>query len=110
MVFQGSSVTGFNSQTGAPFDSVRRSDFDIALAGPSLMQAARAAGIGLRSQGTRTEPLGGPRLANLPILRSLGLFDLWEQLTAEAGRPVAFMIFESLDGALARGPSTVVPQ
>ena len=56
-VFQGSSVTGVKYTTGAPFDVGRRSDFDIALASPTLFARAKATGARLRADGVRTGPL-----------------------------------------------------
>lgn len=102
-IFQGSSVTGFKFTTGAPFDEGRVSDFDIALAGPSLLARAKELGIALRSGGARTEPL------KLEHLEALGLLDLREQLSRWAGREVNFMIFGTVEDALNRGPSIVVP-
>ena len=102
-IFQGSSVTGVKYTTGAPFDVGRVSDFDIALASPTLLQRAKELGIGLRGGGTRTGPLTDEQL------QMLGLLDLTEELSRTAGRPVKFMIYESIDAAVKRGPSILVP-
>ncbi|WP_052710669.1 RHS repeat-associated core domain-containing protein [Pseudofrankia sp. DC12] len=84
--FQGSSVTGRSFRTGEPFDGGRVSDYDIALGGEDIFEAARSAGVGLRGGGIRTGPLKGGSLARL------GLADLQDELTSLAGRPVNFMI------------------
>jgi hypothetical protein len=97
--FQGSSVTGVQHGTGAPFDVGRTSDFDIALAGQSLLAKAKELGISLRSGGTRTGPLTPENLADL------GLSDLAAQLSQEAGRPVNFMIFDTMETAMKKAPS-----
>jgi hypothetical protein len=102
-IFQGSSVTGESFRTGMPFDVDRTSDFDIALASPSALERARDMGIGLRSGGTRTGPL------TLEQLYDLGLGEMAESLSGRAGREVNFMLFESVDTAVVRGPSLMVP-
>ena len=79
------------------------SDFDVALASPSLLDDATAAGVGLRSAGTRTGPL------RAVDLERLGLGPLAEGLSQRAGRPVNFTIYGSADDAIARSPSIVVP-
>jgi RHS repeat-associated protein len=101
--FQGSSVTGVKFTTGAPFDVGRQSDFDIALTGNDIFGAAQDAGIGLRSGGIRTGPLGPGDLERL------GLTELRGSLSTLAGRPVNFMIYRALGDALSRSPSLVVP-
>jgi hypothetical protein len=88
-IFQGSAVTGVGYRSGLPFDVGRTSDFDIALAGKSLLDNAAAAGIDLRSGGLRTGPLREADLAKL------GLLDLAASLSSIAGRPVNFMIYAS---------------
>lgn len=103
-IFQGSSVTGQSLHTGAAFDVGRVSDFDIALASPQLLSRADALGTGLRSSGSRTGPLTAAQL------QRLGLGDLATSLSSSAGRPVNFMIFDSVAGATGRGPSIVVPR
>ncbi|MGH3916427.1 MAG: DUF6531 domain-containing protein [Pseudonocardiaceae bacterium] len=102
-IFQGSSVTGSSYRTGAAFDAGRVSDFDIALASPTMLDRAAAAGMGLRSGGTRTGPL------RPEDIQALGLSDLASSLSGSAGRPVNFMIYGSSDAALARAPGIVVP-
>jgi hypothetical protein len=102
-IFQGSSVTGQSYRTGAAFDVGRVSDFDVALASPQLLSRADALQIGLRSGGSRTGPLTAAQLERL------GLGDLATSLSSSAGRPVNFMIFDSVPGATSRAPSIVVP-
>jgi RHS repeat-associated protein len=104
-IFQGSSVTGEKFTTGAPFDVGRVSDFDIALASPDLLQRAKQIGVELRSKGTRTGPL-----KDVKHLKELGLYDLQRELSESAGRPVNFMIYESIEDAISRSPSILVRQ
>jgi RHS repeat-associated protein len=102
-ILQGSSVTGVKYTTGKPFDVGRVSDYDIALASPSLLDRARELGIGLRSGGTRTGPLTAPEL------EQLGLSGVAGDLSQMAGRPVNFMVFQSAEVAMSRSPSIVLP-
>lgn len=80
------------------------SDFDIALAGSELLQRARSLGIGLRSGGTRTGPLSSRDL------QALGLKDLSSKLSAQAGRDVNFMIYDSAATASSHAPSVSLPK
>ena len=100
--FRGSSVTGVSFKTGAPFDVGRVSDFDLALASSTLLQRAKELGIGLRGGGTRTEPLDEEHL------KMLGLLDLSRELGEMTGRPVTFMIYESIESIAQRGPYIIV--
>lgn len=103
-ILQGSAITGQSFKTGQAFDVGRVSDFDIALAGSELLQRAQSLGIGLRSGGTRTGPLSGRDL------QALGLKDLARKLSAQAGREVNFMIYDSAATAASRAPSLVLPK
>jgi filamentous hemagglutinin len=89
---------------GQAFDVGRISDFDIALASPELLQRAQTLGIGLRSGGTRTGPLSARDL------QALGLKELASKLSAQAGREVNFMIYDSAATASNRAPSVVLPK
>jgi uncharacterized protein YukE len=103
-VFQGSSVTGVKYTTGALFDVGRLSDFDIALASPTLFERAKALGVQIRGRGSRTAPLKDEEL-----LERLDLHHLSVQLSERAGgRPVFFMIYRDLDATLRRSPSIEV--
>ncbi len=102
-IFQGSSVTGVSYHTGQPFDVGRVSDFDVALASPELLARATELGIDLRSAGSRTGPL------KVRDLELLGLTELSAQLSRQAGRPVNFMIFDTVEAATSRAPSIFVP-
>jgi uncharacterized protein YukE len=102
--FQGSSVTGHSFVGGHVFDDGRVSDFDIALGGDTIFQAAREQGIPLRSHGTRTAPLTAGDLDRL------GLHDLAVALSGSAGRTVNFMIYRSIDDAVRRSASIEVPR
>ena len=102
--FGGSSVSGVKYTTGAPFDVGRISDYDIGIASPDLLAKAKQLGIGLRGGGKRTGPLTSEEL------HELGLDNLADQLSEDAGREVNFMIYDSLDTLAARGqPYVVVP-
>jgi hypothetical protein len=103
-ILQGSAVTGTSFRTGIPFDVGRVSDFDVALSGKSLFQAAGDAGVGLRSAGTRTGPLGDRDL------QALGLRDLSIHLSNQAGRDVKFMIYDTIESAVQRAPSVLIPR
>ncbi|MFT3776702.1 MAG: LysM peptidoglycan-binding domain-containing protein [Ottowia sp.] len=102
-ILQGSAVTGRSFSTGAAFDVGRISDFDVALASPSLFGRARELGIGLRQGKTRTGPLTQEDLGRL------GLSDMANLLRRQYGRDVNFMIYESAPGATARSPSLLIP-
>ncbi|PPU36342.1 hypothetical protein XaplCFBP3123_20985 [Xanthomonas arboricola pv. populi] len=103
--FQGSSVTGQAYKAPHdPFDVGRTSDYDIALSSPELFQRAKDVGVGLRQQGVRTGPLGPEHLERL------GLSGLNKKLSAEADRPVNFMIYNSIDDAITRSPSILIPR
>jgi hypothetical protein len=98
-LIRGSAVTGENFRTREPFDASRRSDYDIALVSPSLMQRAIDLGIPLRGRGTRTEPIRGARLDEL------GLGSLRNMVREQEGGPVSFMIYSSRHAVTRRGPS-----
>ena len=100
--FQGSSVTGVGFKTGEPFGD--HSDYDIALGGEDIFNAAKEAGVGLRSRGTRTGPLTPAQVDQL------GLSDMQAQLEEMSGREVKFMVYRSIDGALNHKPSMLVPR
>jgi RHS repeat-associated protein len=93
----GSAVTGKSFTTGAAFDVGRVSDFDVAVVSPKLLGEAKDLGLGLRSGGARTGPLD----AN--ALKSLGLSNLSQTLSKQAGRPVNFMVYGTEDALKARG-------
>jgi hypothetical protein len=98
-MIRGSAVTGESFRTGQPFDVGRRSDYDLALVSPTLMQRAIDLGIPLRGGGTRTVPLGNNALARLELR------ELVENLRNQADRPVSFMIYGSRQAVTRRGPS-----
>ena len=102
-ILQGSAVTGVSYRTREPFDVGRISDFDVALASPSLLQRAQELGIGLREGGIRTGPL------TPEDLRRLGLNSLAQTMTAQAGRDVHFMIYGSAQSAVNGKPSLPIP-
>lgn len=103
-ILQGSAITGKSFKTASPFNAGRISDFDIAVSSQSMLQAAKDAGIGLRSGGTRTGPLSERDV------RKLGLFDLANQATNQVGRPVNFMIYNAAERAIERAPSIFFPK
>ena len=101
-ILQGSAITGRNSRTGIPFDVNRVSDFDVALASPSLMERARALGIGMRQGGARTGPLSPSQLERL------NLAPLARHLSNQYGREVNFMLYNSSEPAIHRAPSLIL--
>ena len=103
-ILQGSAVTGKSFKAGELFDAGRTSDFDVALASPSLLKRAEELGIGLRSEGVRTGPL------SVDDLKILGLTDMAKKMGQQAGREVNFMIYDSLGNAFRRAPSLVLPR
>ena len=102
-ILQGSAVTGKSFGTGAPFDAGRVSDFGVALASPALLQRAQDLGIGVRSGGPRTGPLSARDL------EALGLTKFASDISAQAGREVNFMIYQSSAAAMQRAPSISLP-
>lgn len=84
--------------------AARVSDFDIALSSPELFEQVRAVGVGLRQQGSRTGPLMPEHLERL------GLSSLSTQLSKQAGREVNFMIYRSMEDAVGRSPTILVPR
>ncbi|MDR6891032.1 MULTISPECIES: DUF637 domain-containing protein, partial [Variovorax] len=102
-ILQGSAVTGVSYSSGQAFGVGRISDFDVALAGPSLFARAQELGIGIRSGGTRTGPLSARDL------QALGLSDMAAQLRHQTGREVNFMIYQNPASAVQRAPSIILP-
>jgi hypothetical protein len=99
MGFQGSSVTGRSAETGMPFDEGRVSDYDIAITGDSVNEAARAGGVPFRGDGVSTGPLAERDLDRL------GLDGVVSDASADAGRDVHVMIFRTMDDAVDRKPT-----
>jgi hypothetical protein len=99
MGFQGSSVTGRNAETGAPFDEGRVSDYDIAISGDSVNQAAHENGVQFRGDGVSTGPLSERDLDRL------GLDGILDDASAETGREVNIMIFRTIEEAAGRKPT-----
>ena len=93
----GSAITGKSFATGAAFDVGRQSDFDVALVAKELLTKAKDLGIELRGQGMRTGPLGSE------ALKALGLDELAQRLSQQAGRQVNFMIYQSEEELRRRG-------
>lgn len=98
-MIRGSAVTGENFRTREPFDIRRRSDYDVALVSPTLMQRAIDLGIPLRGGRTRTGPLGERELS------ALGIRDVAGVLGQQAERDVRFMLYSSRHAVTRRGPS-----
>ncbi|GAA4225054.1 hypothetical protein GCM10022254_06090 [Actinomadura meridiana] len=93
-------MTGRSHDKGTPFDEGRTSDYDIAVSGDSVVDAARARGIEFRSSGRNTPPLSDDQVAEL------GLTELRDRLSAQAGgRNINFMVYRNMDEALAAKPS-----
>ncbi|MFG1608556.1 hypothetical protein [Actinoplanes sp. NPDC049265] len=102
MGFQGSSVTGRSAETGDPFDQDRVSDYDIAISGDSVNRAAREHGVEFRGDDVSTGPLQEHELERL------GLDDIVDDASAEAGRTVHVMIFRTIEEAAGRKPTIKV--
>jgi HK97 family phage portal protein len=101
---RGSAVTGFSNRQGSPFDQGRTSDYDFAVASPTLIERARQLGLPLRGGGTRTEPIDDPSTFN-----ALGLGDVMMNLRQQSGRDVSIVIFSSRDALVRRGPNRPLP-
>ena len=100
---RGSAVTGNSYLAGSPFDTNRRSDYDLAVVSPTLMQRARDIGVRTLGGGTRTGPLSEDQL------RSLGIFNMTEELGSVTGRSTSWVIYNSYDAMRARGPLVPIP-
>jgi hypothetical protein len=102
-MLRGSAVTGQSFRTGEQFDAGRRSDYDIALVSPQMLQRATEVGIALRQGQSRTGPL------NSGELEALGLSGLRQVLEHRTQREANFMIYGSMDTVTIRGPSLRIP-
>jgi hypothetical protein len=102
MGFQGSSVTGRSAETGAPFNEGPLSDYDIAISGDSVNQAARESGVQFRGDGVSTGPLSERDLDRL------GLDGIIEDASAEVERDIHVMIFRTIEEAAGRKPTIKV--
>lgn len=118
IVFQGSSVTGQSYNRKVPFDA--NSDLDVGLVSPELLGLAKSKGIKLRGKGTRSEPLSpnphdfevdgmspADAAAMVEKLKNLGLYEVTIELqTLLGGRRINYMIYESLEAAIAQAAKT----
>ncbi len=95
-LFQGSSVTGKSYKTGEPFDVGRKSDFDIAVVHDESFLGGLELGARAKGGGTRIGPL------NEAQTQALGLENVQQDLASMAGRPVKFMLFDTMSSALQR--------
>src|SRR3954449_6828977 len=106
IVWRGSSITGFNFRTGHEFDSLYRSDWDLALV--SERSYERALRIGVR------HPFSEQRTFELDKnswLRRLGLLDLTRDLSVLADRKVSWMIYKDIAAVAERpGRYLIVPR
>lgn len=102
-MIRGSAVTGQRFSTGEPFDSGSRSDYDLAIASPTMLNRAAELGIELRQGGVRTGPLSRQEMD------SLGLGQVWRDAQSAASRDVSFMIYGSVGAVTARGPNRLIP-
>jgi predicted nucleotidyltransferase len=98
----GSAVTGYKYTTGQLFDVGRRSDYDLAIVSPRLIQMARERGIELRSRGARTGQIEETEL------KLLGLENTVRTLQEYSGRDVHIMIYRSTEDLAPRGPNIPV--
>jgi hypothetical protein len=90
VVFHGSSLSGqsFKDKGGSRlFDVGRDSDYDVAIASPTLWQRAPEAGVKLR--GNHSEPLAAEQI------KALGLDAAFAQANLLARREVNFMLYEN---------------
>jgi hypothetical protein len=104
IAISGSSVTGVSWRTGEPFDVGRVSDLDVALGSDDLFEKAKGLGVKTWNQDTRTPPLGPKQL------EKLGLDGVREELSQRLGRDVSLMLYRSIDAALARRLTVMVPK
>jgi RHS repeat-associated protein len=98
IAIRGSAVTGRSgnpAKAGSPFGP--GSDVDLAVASESLLARCVQLGLTLRGGRTRTGPLRDSDLAQL------GLSEIAAELSAQLGRPVTFMIYDSVESVIARG-------
>ncbi|MEO1083443.1 MAG: polymorphic toxin-type HINT domain-containing protein, partial [Acidobacteriota bacterium] len=102
-LFQGSSVTGRKHTTGEVFDVGRVSDYDIGISSPSLFEKAKALGLRVKTDPGRIGPL------NDDVLDSLGLKELRDTLSSDAGRKVEFLLFPDVGSAMRRPSIYVSP-
>jgi uncharacterized protein YukE len=103
VAFRGSSITGSSFRYGHPFDSVGRSDWDLALADKTAFVRG---GMKTAGGGTRTEPL-----KDLRHFSTLGLDDVTVALRELAQRPVQWMIYRDPASVEARRqPFLLVPR
>jgi hypothetical protein len=98
IMMRGSAVTGVSYEKAIPFDVGRVSDWDMSIVSPSLMEKAKELGITTMNNGRRTVVLRAEELSKL------GLTDLAAKLSAQEGRPVSFMLYESVEAVAKRGP------
>jgi hypothetical protein len=104
VAFRGSSITGVSWRHGHPFDSLYRSDWDLAVVHPGLLRRAAELGVPLRGGGRRSA------VVHLETLRRLGLGDLAQQLNELADRPVSWMFYGDVQAVVDRGAHLVVPK
>jgi filamentous hemagglutinin len=96
---RGSAVTGYKYSTGEAFDIGRRSDYDVSIVSPRLMQRAEEIGVKLRGGRTRTGPLDDVQV------RILGLGDAVAKLRVRTQRDIGIVIFRSINDLTKRGPN-----
>jgi len=91
--FEGSAVTGKKFTTGAPFDSGRVSDFDLAIVNDNLfikaLEFGRNKGFKVKTQPNRIGPLDETQM------KLLGLDVIHSKLKESAsGRKVSFVLYK----------------
>ncbi|BFH13032.1 hypothetical protein WJ0W_002613 [Paenibacillus melissococcoides] len=100
-------MTGISHKKGLPFDQGRKSDFDVALVNDDLFLEALEIGRGgrfkMKTDPNRIGPLDEKQLDRL------GLLEIIEKKSKEAGLPVSFMLYESVEQALKRPSLMVTP-
>ncbi len=101
---RGSSVTGVKYESGLPFDSGKRSDYDLAIGDKALFDDARQLGARLATA-TRTWPLD-----ETETLARLGLESIRQRMSDLANRKVSFMIYTDEMAIIERGHSLRFPR
>src|SRR3954453_17258252 len=106
VAFRGSSITGVNFKEGHAFDSLYRSDWELALADSQALRRALNGGMSSAGRGTRTAPL-----RTVEQLQVVGLAEITATLKDMSGRRVEWMIYLNRDAVVGRNqPYVFVPR
>ncbi|MBA4174683.1 MAG: hypothetical protein C0511_19030, partial [Hyphomicrobium sp.] len=91
-----STVTGYSYRTGEAFDVGRRSDFDVAIVSPRLLEYLTANAVRTSGYGSRSQAIGPERLPEGPLRTWL--------LQIARARPSSIVVHRSLRDLELRGP------